>query len=110
MFLISEMVGSRSYPKAPKVLLVEIKKTYLFILMIASWNEELNVKKLFLVILYIFCVYLHAAQLGAAGGMVSSCKVWPVVASSPAQCHVSTLLRYEPRDDHYSIITANNIL
>ena len=36
-------------------------------LMITSRNEELNVKKLFLVILYIFCVYVHAAQLGAAG-------------------------------------------
>ena len=59
--------------------------------MITSRNEELNVKKLFLVILYIFCVYVHAAQLGAAGGMVSSCKVWPVVASSPAHYHLTTL-------------------
>ena len=79
-------------------------------LMITSRNEELNVKKLFLVILYIFCVYVHAAQLGAAGGMVSSCKVWPVVASSPAHYHLTTLVRYETRDDHYGIITASNIL
>ena len=43
------------------------KTISIYMLMITSRNEELNVKKLFLVILYIFCVYVHAAQLGAAG-------------------------------------------